>query len=289
MADLNKPTAAPITASSASVRTGFGGETGYQAQHDDQSGGEAAPFLDQGGGNVPKITRPAWSKKQWMTRRAVLDRLRFWQSNEFQCLWVTLTSSPSSPDKRLRRDFQILRKRIHREFGYDGIQYICVDTREGHGVLHMIWAWYDSTQKKHGTFYIPFDWLQKQWQEIHGAFHVNVKRIGGIDRDARRLSRYIVAQYCGDQYGLVRLSQSRLEIPLSRMRQALLSTLKRMPERYFQASNITMELTPEELSSVMNQCLFLNFKQAWDDLVTSRSCKAFGVRFVWWNGALERV
>ncbi len=51
--------------------------------------------------------------------------------------------------------------------------------------------------------------LQNSWSSLHGAYHVNVKRIGGADRDARALSRYIVAQYCGDQKALVRISQSR--------------------------------------------------------------------------------
>jgi hypothetical protein len=184
-----------------------------------------APFLDKGDRNLPMGDRPAWSKKQWVTRRAVMDRLRLWQSTGHQCLWVTLTSAPHSPDKRLRADFQALRKRIVREFGFRDLQYICVDTREGHGVLHMIWAWRDPNPRKRSSFYIPFEWLQDAWSSLQGAFHVNVKRIGGADRDARRLSRYIVAQYCGDQNALVRLSQSRMDYPLARMRAALLRTV----------------------------------------------------------------
>lgn len=91
---------------------------------------------------MPKPNGPKpWSRKQWVTRRAVLDRLNYWMANGYQCLWVTLTSSPSSPVAQLRKDFQTLRKRMARQLGYDGVQYICVDTREGHGVLHMILAW----------------------------------------------------------------------------------------------------------------------------------------------------
>ena len=103
--------------------------------------GGAPPFLDKEGGNLPRDTvRPLWVKKQWMTRQAVIDRLRYWQGNGYQCLWVTLTSAPNSPDKRLRGDFQVLRKRIERVLGFSRVEYVCVDTREGHGVLHMIWA-----------------------------------------------------------------------------------------------------------------------------------------------------
>jgi hypothetical protein len=107
-----------------------------------KAGGEAAPFLDIGCGNVPrKEGLSAWSRKQWVTRRSVLDRLNHWQADGYQCLWVTLTSSPSSPVDQLRRDFQTLRKRMARQLGYEDVQYVCVDTREGFGVLHIILAW----------------------------------------------------------------------------------------------------------------------------------------------------
>lgn len=110
-------------------------------------GGEAAPFLDIGCGNVPQQAgRKPWSRKQWVTRRTVLDRLNYWMANGYQCLWVTLTSSPSSPVAQLRKDFQALRKRMARQLGYEGVQYVCVDTREGHGVLHMILAWKEADQ-----------------------------------------------------------------------------------------------------------------------------------------------
>lgn len=108
----------------------------------DAPGGAAAPFLDIGCGNVPPRTaRKPWSRKQWLTRRAVLDRLNYWMAHGYQCLWVTLTSSPASPTDKLRKDFQTLRKRMARQLGYERVEYVCVDTREGHGVLHIILAW----------------------------------------------------------------------------------------------------------------------------------------------------
>ncbi len=271
------------------IQNGFADGAGQGMECVPAPGGEAAPFLDKGGRNVPNTTRPPWSKKQWLTRRVVLDRLQYWQANRYQCLWITLTSSPDSPDQRLRRDFQTLRKRIKRELGFAAFQYVCVDTREGHGVLHMIWAWRDPNSQKRSSFYIPFEWLQTQWQDIHGAFHVNVKRIGNSAKDSRRLSRYIVAQYCGDQYGLVRVSQSRQDIPLTKMRKKLLATIRGLPERYKLASQLPQTLSGEELSSVMNQWLMMTFRQAWDDLVTKKHCEAFGVRLVWWGDTLERM
>jgi hypothetical protein len=54
---------------------------------------------------------------------------------------MTLTSSPASPLDQLRKDFQALRKRMARQLGYAAVHYVCVDTREGFGVLHTILAW----------------------------------------------------------------------------------------------------------------------------------------------------
>lgn len=252
----------------------------------------AAPLLDIEGRNVPgdnPPVRPRWTKKQWTTRRTVIDLLRYWQANGYQCVWVTLTSSPQSSRQRLRRDFQVLRKRIGRELGFSGFEYVCVDTLEGHGVLHMIWAWRDPNPRKRASFYIAFKWLQDGWNDIHGAFHVNIKRIGTADRDARRLSRYIVAQYCGAQDGLVRVSQSRMAIPFTRMRQALLRAMRSFPERYEHAGLFATGLDTPTLSRLMGQFFWLEFRHAWDDLVRSRSCKAYGVHLAWWDGKLRRV
>jgi len=238
---------------------------------------------------VPGSWRASWTRKQWQTRRAVIDRLRYWQGNGYQCLWVTLTSSPRSPGKRLRADFQALRKRLWRELGFSGLEYVCVDTREGHGVLHMIWAWRDRNPAKRASFYVPFDWLQTSWSALHGAFHVNVQRIGGQDRDARGLSRYIVSQYCAGQNALVRLSQSRMKIPFARMRQELLRVLKGLPERYEAGGKLSQEVGREAFGRAFSGLLWQTFRSAWDALVKHRSFEAFGVQFVWANGKLERV
>lgn len=138
------------------------------------------------------------------------------------------------------------------------------------------------------AFYLPFDWLQTNWKDIHGAFHVNVKRIGGSTTDARRLSRYLVSQYCGDQDGLVRLSQSKPEKPLAPMREALRRTSKSLPERYEFAQTLS-HLPPEEFQVALKKAAWKEFKTAWDALVRVGSCELFGVRFVWINGQLERV
>lgn len=141
---------------------------------------------------------------------------------------------------------------------------------------------------KHRSFYLEFSWLQENWKDIHGAFHVNVKRIGGSSKDARKLSRYIVAQYCGDQDALVRLSQSKPSRPLTKMREALRQAFKRMPERHEYAHTIS-HLPPDEFEQELKKSLGQKFRAAWDQLVMTGSCELFGVKLVWFGGSLERL
>lgn len=138
------------------------------------------------------------------------------------------------------------------------------------------------------SFFIPFDWLQENWKDIHGAFHVNVKRIGGSSKDSRRLARYLVSQYCGDQDGLVRLSQSKPERPFSKMREALRREFKSMPERH-QFAHTLSHLPPDEFQVALKKALWQRFQAAWDALVRVGSCELFGVQFIWFMGRLERV
>lgn len=138
------------------------------------------------------------------------------------------------------------------------------------------------------SFYLPFDWLQANWKDIHGAFHVNVKRIGGSSTDARRLSRYLVSQYCGDQDGLVRLSQSKPDKPFGAMREALRRTIKSLPERHEYAHTLS-HLPPEEFHPALKKAVWKEFKEGWDALVRVGSCDLFGVRFVWIEGELRRL
>lgn len=248
-----------------------------------------ASFLDKGDTNVPNHWRPSWNRTQWKIRRAVLDRLRYWQVHDYECLWVTLTSAPKSSSKLLRKHFQVLRKRMARQLGFEKVEYVCVDTLEGHGVLHMIWACKLPPGHWQISFYVEFRWLQEAWKEIHGAFHVNIKRVGGQDHDARRLSRYLVAQYCGGQDALVRLSQSKTDFPLSKARAALLARLRALPERYEFLNVLANSLHGEDFTRAANQFLRIHFRRAWDDLVRSRSCEAYGVYFVWFDGVLVKV
>ena len=113
--------------------------------------------------------------------RALDKRVRF----------MTLTSSPLSSWNELNSHFQVLRKRIARAFGK--LDYIKFRTNEGYGVLHVVYV---------GSF-VPQKWLSRNWQEIHGAKIVDVRKVRG----EKRLARYLISNYLVSQT-FVRMSWS---------------------------------------------------------------------------------
>lgn len=244
---------------------------------------------------VEEPERSQWTKKQKRVRRVCRDRLRYWQNHGYDCLWVTLTSGvPSGPQddekahKRLRLDFAELRKRISRKWSYSPFEYVCVETAEGNGVLHMLWA----LATRRGAFYVPQSWLSEQWQEIHGAWNVHVSRISSGEKSRSNLSRYIVTQYCGGQDALVRLSQSRLGFPFAKVRRALLAAVRACTDRFLYLGRITRlgaMATPEAFGRICGQWYWLEIRQAWEELIDFGVCEFFGCKHVWFLGELRAV
>lgn len=85
--------------------------------------------------------------------------------------FMTLTSSPESK-KDINRSFDALKLRVqratYRKDGFVGFtfnRYFKLKTAEGYNVLHIIY-W--------GRF-IPVEWLKSAWDQIHGAFKVDIR------------------------------------------------------------------------------------------------------------------
>ena len=144
----------------------------------------------------------------------------YWQSRGYQFLWVMLSTANGGNGSKLAYDHKRLRLSLDRRFGFGGVEFFQVQTTEGNGVLHVIWAW-----KGQRSFYVPQEWLSREWNRIHGAPVVWVGRVGNSQRDRDRVSRYVVAQYCGGQSGFVRFSYSwwRSEFPIGKCWEALKS------------------------------------------------------------------
>jgi hypothetical protein len=68
----------------------------------------------------------------------------------------------------------------------------------------MVWAWAGDR-----TFIIDQGWLSDQWDTIHGAYIVYIRRMNLAKDSIRRVGRYFALQYLADQRGaLVRMSWS---------------------------------------------------------------------------------
>ena len=73
------------------------------------------------------------------------------------------------------------------------------------------------------------------------------------------------------------------------MRAQLLRMLKDLPERYEEGHKLIQGLSHAEFSRTFNGLLWRTFRNAWDALVRSRSCVAFGVTLIWSDGALRKL
>jgi hypothetical protein len=129
-------------------------------------------------------------------------------------LWVTLTTRNSVQNGQLAYHHKRLRQSLDRQLDFQGVQFVAVRCRGDKNPslqhLHVLWAWQGSR-----SFYVPQDWLSMEWERIHGAKIVDIKRVGLTRDDQRKLTRYIVTQYCSDQRGLQRLSWSWWALPVA--------------------------------------------------------------------------
>jgi hypothetical protein len=82
-----------------------------------------------------------WTRKQKRGYHRVRSLLWFWECHQFQVLWVTLSTAEGGDAEKLTYHHKQLRQRIERQLGFQGLEYYQVRTEEGHGVLHIFWAW----------------------------------------------------------------------------------------------------------------------------------------------------
>jgi hypothetical protein len=123
-------------------------------------------------------------------------------------LWVTLSTAEGGQADKLTYHHKQLRQRIERQLGFRGLEYYQVRTEEGHGVLHIFWAWRVPDGERARRFWISQEWLSAQWQSLHGAPVVWIKAYQPGHRSRNRLSRYVISQYVQDQSGYVNMCWS---------------------------------------------------------------------------------
>lgn len=151
-----------------------------------------------------------WTRQQKRVYHRVNSVLSYWEGNQFQVLWLMLSTAVGGDASKLTYNHKRLRQKVEREFGYRGMEHFQVRTDEGNGVLHVFWAWKAKPGMRQLNFGVPYKWLEREWKRIHGASVVYIKRYGryGRGRDRRWVSRYVASQYCTDHVALVNYSWS---------------------------------------------------------------------------------
>lgn len=148
----------------------------------------------------PKPERAPWSRKQKRHYQTIMSVLHRWEHRSMSVVWVMLTTGKGGDRRKLREHLWELERRVCRERGKSKIEHVVVDTTEGNGVLHILWA-------AEGSLYVDQAWLSSEWEKIHGARYVWISRYRKGTRG--RLSRYMVSQYMSGQAGAgVRISWS---------------------------------------------------------------------------------
>ena len=129
--------------------------------------------------------RSRWSPKarRWFQR--MLSGVTHHEANRRRIRVITLTTSPQGRvEGDLNADFQVLRKRIVRQFG-SKFEYWKLRTSEGNGVLHILYV---------GPW-IPQSWLSKNWGEIHYSSIVYIQE---FKRRRKKLVSYLISHYLPD-------------------------------------------------------------------------------------------
>jgi hypothetical protein len=218
-----------------------------------------------------------WTRQQ----RRVYQRLTSWcyeaKSRDCQLLRVDLTTASGGPSHLLRKHLQELRRRIERDLGFKGLETFVVETSEGNGVLHMVWAWAGDR-----PLIVEQKWLSEQWERIHGAKIVWIRRMGLEKKDIRTVSRYFALQYLANQGdALVRMSWSwrRARFAIGKGWKFMWRALRRINRRR-QAQDWRYPCDDVPFSELLI---------AWEELLSVGSCTLGSVLFVVENREIEEL
>jgi hypothetical protein len=168
----------------------------------------ASPLLVNNGHSGTFNTGKApWTRKQKRTYRNLISWMSLKRGQGYQLFRVDLTSILGGGEY-LTDNFKALRRDVENTFHYQ-LEYFKIETIEGNGVLHMIWA-----IKCDRPVWIPQKWLSRTWEKISGASVVWICRLGssrdkstGMRYKKRTDSEHIkkIAGYLAGQYLLVKM------------------------------------------------------------------------------------
>jgi hypothetical protein len=199
------------TAPNDSVNTGAtaSGKDGFQ-----EPSGPEAREVPRGSSllvNNGESSITEWGKKHRRQYQRLMTLLYRWEVMVLSIVRLDLTTAVGGDPKLLTKHFEALRRRIERKIG-KRVHYWWVQTEEGNGVLHTLMA-------AEGSLYVEQEWLSEEWEKIHGAKIVYIKRYKKGTYSRKKVSKYLVSQYLAGQLGNVRMGWSwkrTFNIPISK-------------------------------------------------------------------------
>jgi hypothetical protein len=141
-----------------------------------------------------------WSKKQKRAYHCAISGLKRCKALGFKAFFLTLTSSPKTNHPDLRKDWDILVKRVRKLF--PKFQYVKVETFEGYGVIHALYH----HAFENWSYANIHDWFSKNWMEIHQA-PIIWNTVVEEEHSINKVSAYL-CQYMSGQKGFFRRSTS---------------------------------------------------------------------------------
>jgi hypothetical protein len=220
----------------------------------------------------------SWSRQQRRVFNRLVSFCTRYKGLGYQLIRVDLTTAVGGEVSMLRRRLQELRRRVERDLGYADLRLFVIETTEGNGVLHMIWGW-----KGDRELWIPQAWLSDEWEKIHGAPIVYIRKMNLSTTDIRRVGRYFALQYLSDQRGaLVRMSYSwrRGEVALGKSWEYFKSEWRKK----FSVYSTWCGLNPSTVSVT-----WYEFLDAWGELLLTGRTELAGFPYVVWEGVVQEM
>jgi hypothetical protein len=141
------------------------------------------------------LNRGGWGRKQNRLFHRAMSGLEYSSSHGESVLSLMLSGGSDESEDRLSADFQVLRKSIFRHWGVL-VQYFRVRARNepslanrGHPLAHL-------HVLMKGLRWVAQDWISVEWERIHGAPVVFIRKVADGLSDRKKVASY-VAGYMG--------------------------------------------------------------------------------------------
>lgn len=158
-------------------------------------GSPVNPFLSESPPVVPSLViyghSSTFSRKQLRAYHRILSFQTEREAHGSQQLRVDLTTVKGDDSSKLAEHCEELLRRVKRVYGYD-VKAFKFYTSEGGGVIHGIWAINSKL-----AVYIDKKWLSTEWEKIHRAKIVFIRRIGRGAGNRKRVAKYLIGKYLG--------------------------------------------------------------------------------------------